>query len=266
MINVKASRQELKIDKEYIEYRVNQLKPWYHRIDLGNGIVTPGYEWDETIWRGIRKIMDEVDYRGKIVLDLGSWDGMWAFEAERRGAAIVIATDARLNGFRNLLFAKEILQSEVIPMCNVPVQELEQRLKGVGLPTEFDIIQHFGLFYHLRDPLISLAQCRRVMSRNGLLLLETAFIDDDEKAYMLFSGLPDQYSFYGPSDTWAPTKKCLKEILIRSFLLPINTEKWQYYYPRQYCKGDVARISLSAKRMSKQEGTEVDQRKVFGLQ
>jgi len=97
-----------------------------------------------------------------------------------------------------------------------------------GLEAEFDIIHHFGLFYHLRDPLLSLAQARKLLKPNGILILETAYIDDDENSLMLFSGLEGESRFYGISDTWAPTKLCLRETLLRSMLEPINEDDWQY--------------------------------------
>src|SRR3954467_981696 len=68
-----------------------QALSWVHAIDLGNGIVTPGM-WglpSATIMRAFNTI----DFRGKKVLDIGCWDGLWSFEAERRGAAEVWATD-----------------------------------------------------------------------------------------------------------------------------------------------------------------------------
>jgi len=257
----KLSEQE----KENILQRIEELKPWYHKIDLGNGIITPGNDWDK-LWGAISRLMDQVDYTGKTVLDLGSWDGLWAFEAEKRGAALVVATDARINGYKNLLFAREVLKSNVIPLCNVPVQYLTERLSVIGMPEKYDIIHHFGLFYHLRDPLISLTQSRKLLSDKGLLLLETAFVDDDENSYMMFSGLPGNYHFYAHSDTWAPTKLCLKEVLIRSFLRPINENKWRYHINKNYKDGKLGRISLMAEVMPETEGTEVDRRKVFGSQ
>ena len=74
-------------DREYYLKRIEELKPWYHKIDLGNGIVTPGRDWDG-LWNAIRKLMDRVDYTDKKVLDLASWDGLWAFEAERVGSGV----------------------------------------------------------------------------------------------------------------------------------------------------------------------------------
>lgn len=68
---------------ELIEH-AKQLN-WYHKIDSGGGFVTPGYDY-EPMWIPILHEMNQVDYKDKAVFDLGSWDGMWAFEAERREA------------------------------------------------------------------------------------------------------------------------------------------------------------------------------------
>ena len=68
-----------------------QALTWVHSIDLGNGIVTPGM-WgppSPTIMRAL----DTIDFHGKKVLDIGCWDGLWSFEAEKRGATTIVATD-----------------------------------------------------------------------------------------------------------------------------------------------------------------------------
>ena len=119
------NRTQLSLEyMEYIEKEINEFKPWYHKIDLGGGIVTPRRNYDK-MWSSTRQVFDTIDYSNKNVLDLVSWDGMWAFEAEKRGAAQVVATDARFIGYPNMLFAREVLQSNIIPLCNVPIQNLE---------------------------------------------------------------------------------------------------------------------------------------------
>src|SRR3954452_14451554 len=64
--------------------------PWYHTIDLGNGVVTNGM-FDH------RPVLDRypipADLSGKRCLDVATMDGFWAFEMERRGAASVTAID-----------------------------------------------------------------------------------------------------------------------------------------------------------------------------
>src|SRR5918993_2176304 len=64
---------------------------WYHSIPLGDGVVTPGV--DDTPSR-LSKIHLPDDLSGKSVLDVGAWDGFFSFEAERRGAARVVAADS----------------------------------------------------------------------------------------------------------------------------------------------------------------------------
>jgi tRNA (mo5U34)-methyltransferase len=69
--------------------RVAELS-WYHTIDLPGGIVTPG-QFDT---RGaVAHVPLPASLEGARCLDVGTWDGFWAFEMERRGAASVTAID-----------------------------------------------------------------------------------------------------------------------------------------------------------------------------
>ena len=64
--------------------------PGTDTIELPGGLVTPG-RWDT------RSCVDKLPFpaslEGKRCLDVGTWDGFWAFEMERRGAAEVMAID-----------------------------------------------------------------------------------------------------------------------------------------------------------------------------
>jgi tRNA (mo5U34)-methyltransferase len=64
---------------------------WAHSIDLGNGVVTKGRFGPPNVY--VMKAFDQIDFDQKKVLDIGCWDGLWSFEAEKRGAAEVYATD-----------------------------------------------------------------------------------------------------------------------------------------------------------------------------
>jgi SAM-dependent methyltransferase len=198
-------------------------RPWYHRMDLGNGVLTPGRDY-EGLWNLTRRAREEIDYRGKAVLDLGSWDGMWAFEAEALGATLVVATDcahvwhAPVHvGMQNCLLVREALFSDVMPLWNVSPTNLRPSLTTIvgsapRLRSGFDIVQHLGLLYHLRDPMLSLAQARSVLREGGTLLLETAVYRDDERCAMYFNG--GGKAFYDDTSTWwAPTRSCLREML-----------------------------------------------------
>ena len=63
---------------------------WYHTIDLGHGIRTPG-QFDHAPL--IDRYCLPPTFAGKRVLDVATFDGFWAFEFERRGASEVIALD-----------------------------------------------------------------------------------------------------------------------------------------------------------------------------
>jgi tRNA (mo5U34)-methyltransferase len=139
-------------------------RTWYHKIDLGKGLVTPGLPFD-SIWNMIRELRAKTDYTDKRVLDLASWDGMWAFEAEALGASYVAATDLYPYAYVNFLLCREALGSNVEPFYNTSVYDLRRNLGpqiygNAGQSIEdglFDIVQNFGLMYHVRDPMYALA-------------------------------------------------------------------------------------------------------------
>lgn len=80
------------MDLKELGQRVSSVPFWWHSIDLGNGVVTPGdkppefleYEW----WTFRLSPLS-----GQSVLDIGAWDGYFSFRAEREGASRVVALD-----------------------------------------------------------------------------------------------------------------------------------------------------------------------------
>jgi tRNA (mo5U34)-methyltransferase len=223
--------------KHYSEVEINSIKErlkndftyWYHKIDLGNGITTPGFDYDP-LWNNIRNVREQVDYKNKTVLDIASFDGLWAFEAEKLGAKKVVATDCFYRTFSNFLFCKEVLGSKVVPYYNISPYNLFDRLdvflmenydKEKPFERMFDIVQHLGLFYHLRDPFLSLSQARSCVKTGGTLLMETNVILDEDESFMLYNGIPltyrisDNYSVW-----WSPTVSCLNEMLVASLFEP----------------------------------------------
>jgi tRNA (mo5U34)-methyltransferase len=62
---------------------------WWHTIEIEPGLVTRG-GWD---LRPTADVMPWPDLAGKRCLDVGTMDGFWAFELERRGASEVLAID-----------------------------------------------------------------------------------------------------------------------------------------------------------------------------
>ena len=154
------------------------LPLWMHTIDLGGGVVTPG-AWTPEDQAGTLGALEQIDFRGKKVLDVGCLDGLWSFEAERRGAAEVYATDlvSQVTPNREPYFrlAHELLGSRARYVPDLSVFDVARL--GVR---DFDVVLYLGVYYHLRDPLLSFARLRQVMRTGAVLLVEGQVIDAPE--------------------------------------------------------------------------------------
>jgi tRNA (mo5U34)-methyltransferase len=189
-----------------------QAVHWFHQIDLGNGIVTPGH--DESAVK-LKRIGLPADLRGKTVLDVGAWDGFFSFEAERRGAARVVAIDPNAwrapvgpdnpwSGQEGFKLARRVLGS-VVEDVDVGLEELSPERIGM-----FDCVLFLGVFYHLPDPLLILERVCTVVSER--LILET-------HADLLWMRRPAMVFYPGRelsgthSNWWGPNLGLLKELL-----------------------------------------------------
>jgi len=142
---------------------------WFHRIDLGQGRVTPGV--DDTPAK-LNRIGLPADLAGRSILDVGAWDGFFSFEAERRGARRVLATDHFVwdgvgdwGGKQGFELAHRLLESS-IESRHIDVFDLSPDAVGT-----FDVVLFLGVLYHMRHPLLALERVSSVTS--GLLILET---------------------------------------------------------------------------------------------
>jgi tRNA (mo5U34)-methyltransferase len=178
---------------------------WTHTIDLGNGIVTPG-RWPPSPL--VLKALDGVDFRGKRVLDIGCWDGLWSFEAERRGAREVYATDLVAHRpwreAQTFSLARRILGSRAHYDPDLSVYDV--RRLGVA---DFDIVLYLGVYYHLKDPLLALARLRQVMRPGAVLVVEGEVLDDHRASYARFCYR--RHHGNDQSNWWVPTVACLRE-------------------------------------------------------
>ena len=141
---------------------------WWHTIDLGDGVVTPGR--DETPARLPLLHLPE-SLAGKSVLDIGAWDGFYSFACEERGADRVVAADEfawqRLGtGRRGFDCAHRALDSSVEAL-EIDVLDLSPETAG----GTYDVVLFLGVLYHVRDPLLALEHVASVTGSS--LVLET---------------------------------------------------------------------------------------------
>ncbi len=215
---------------------------WYHKIKLSDQITTPGMDL-EPIWENIRNVRKCISFEGKDVLDIASFDGMFAFEAEAEGAKNVIATDCLYKSFKNFMFCKQVLGSRVVPYFNISPYELTDRLNvyfdenyedETPNNRSFDIVQHFGLLYHLQNPMNSIAQARSVLKVGGHIIIETDLLLGEKDSILLFNGIPRSSRVRDNSSVWwAPTKTSLFEMLEANFfeVLPETYSEIEFDVP-----------------------------------
>jgi len=158
---------------------------WWHQIDLGNGVITPGP--DNTIerlnWLGLPP-----DLTGKTVLDIGAWDGAFSFECERRGARRVLAMDefiwagkgwASKEGFE---FARRALNSKVEDIL-LDVYDLSPEKVG-----KFDLVLFSGVLYHLKHPLLAIERVASVCTDQLILATHVDLVNMKRPAIALYPG------------------------------------------------------------------------------
>src|SRR5947207_869440 len=92
-----------------IREKVGSVRVWYHKIPLRLGLVTPG-TCDPASTLPLLDL--PTDCRGLRALDLGTRDGYFAFELERRGAE-VLAVDYVSREETGFHVAAEVLGSKV---------------------------------------------------------------------------------------------------------------------------------------------------------
>ena len=186
-----------------VRERIAAVPHWYHPIEVRPGIVTPGPNGAPVVLEALG--LPE-DCRGMRVLDLGTRDGFYAFELERRGAE-VLAVDYVAASNSGFGVAAELLGSKVTYL-----QRNLYDLRAAGLGT-FDLVLFLGLLYHLPDPLGALRVVRDLSRQR--MCLETLVLDlggeaDELPLMRFFSGS----SWAGdPTNYWGPNVRCVEEML-----------------------------------------------------
>ncbi len=184
---------------------------WFHSIDLGDGIVTPGLKSPEIHATEYEAFFGGLDLRGKSVLDIGAWNGVYSFEAKRRGAARVVAADAptwvdpQANGHAAFVFARDALGLDVEDAV-IGVDDMTPEVFG----GQFDVVLFLGVFYHLPDPLLSLKRAA-AMSRE-VLVVETHMDLHDLSVPAMRYYVGDELNG-DDSNYWGPNAALMVELL-----------------------------------------------------
>jgi 2-polyprenyl-3-methyl-5-hydroxy-6-metoxy-1,4-benzoquinol methylase len=203
------------MDDQEIQQALQRYR-FYHVIPLTEKLQTPGWQ-DPTVLRTqkmVKRALDSLDFKGKRVLDVGCRDGLFSFEAEKRGASDVIGIDNDLSQG-----ATEFL----IPFFKSRVQMHQRNLYDLTpeMFGTFDVVICPGVLYHLRFPFLALKRISEVLRDDGQLVLETAIWADASPLALLHCPVGSE-SPYEPTSCTFFNPKALADSL-KSFGLAVQS-------------------------------------------
>jgi tRNA (mo5U34)-methyltransferase len=153
--------------------------PWYHTLELGDGVVTKGM-FDH------RPVLDRypipADLTGKRCLDVATMDGYWAFEMERRGAESVTALD--LENPDDLDWPASLRADHDKSMDETKAERFALARDALGSRVErvllsaydlspelgtFDFVFCGDLLLHLKDPITPVENIRSVCAESAVI-------------------------------------------------------------------------------------------------
>lgn len=221
-----------RVDETTLRQRVDAIR-WFHSIRLAPDLVTPGR--DDTSAR-LDVLELPASLAGKTVLDVGAWDGFFSFEAERRGAERVLATDSfAWNGSSwsskaGFELAREALGSRVEDR-EIDVLDLSEELG------RFDVVLCLGVLYHMRHPLLAL---ERVASVTGEQLVLETHVDMTWTRRPAAAFYPSHELDFDPTNWWGPNPEA-----VIGMLRAVGFARVEVVTP----DSSVYRLSRSARRL-----------------
>ncbi len=218
---------------------------WFHSIDLGQGVVTKGQKTPVALKQEL-DVLRLPPLAGKTVLDIGTYDGFYSFEAERRGAARVVSMDlhvwqidtrlsdeylaecaakgtepsppyrtewlrwsldpASMPGKRRFDLARRALGSRIEPLV------IDFMLADPNVVGQFDVVFFLGVLYHTQNPL---AAVQRVSSlTKEVAIIETEAMEVPGAADLALCEFFPTNELNGDySNWWSPNMRALRGLL-----------------------------------------------------
>ena len=179
-------------------------KGWWHSFALPDGTQIDGVHPVSVLKQRIAQFPIPEDLHGRRVLDIGTWDGWFSFEMERRGAEVVAIDNWDNPRFHEI---HQMLDSRV-EYRQMDMYELTPERIG-----RFDLVLFMGVLYHLKHPLLALervcALTTGMAAVESFVLRESHCPNENVEGRCLIE-FYETDEFGGQTDNWvAPTLPCL---------------------------------------------------------
>jgi tRNA (mo5U34)-methyltransferase len=223
--------------KAELQQMVESAGTWWHSIDLGQGVVTPGRKSARFLAKELQSLQLP-DLAGKSVLDIGAFSGYYIFEAERSGAARVVALDHfvwSIDMPRFNEYLAECAASNTAPLIaeqtphwqpdTLPGKKpFDLAHRALGSKVEavvddfmamdlarlgtFDVVLFLGVLYHMDNPLGALRRVARATKELAIIETHAVAVPGYER-YEICEFYSSSQLNADPSNWWAPNLKAL---------------------------------------------------------
>lgn len=182
-------------EEDEIKKKIDELKPWFHNIQLAEGIFTnpntpetPPYKakYVQKRWDLISKYIIGKT-QNKTCLDVGCSSGFFSMKLIENQAKHVIGID---DGEQELAISQAKFIAKTLNVKNVDFEKLSV-YDVEKLEKKFDLTLFLGVFYHLRYPLLALDKLRKVTDKMILQTVTTKIEDTSKKIENYFQMPPE---------------------------------------------------------------------------
>jgi len=174
--------------------------PWFHSIDLGHGVITPGAK-APAVLSAEADVVFSMFRPGSSVLDIGACDGFFSFAAKQRGASRVLATDqfswtgGGWGKKASFDLARQVLGLDVAEQVIDPTEMTRSTVE------RHDVVLFLGVLYHLKHPLYVLERIAD-LARHELIMETQLDLTSEKRPAMAFH--PGRELADDPTNWWAP--------------------------------------------------------------
>lgn len=225
---------------------VARVAAWFHSYDFGDGVSVHGHKPLEKLQREWA-LLKLPDLAGKAVLDINTWDGWFALQAERNGAGRVVALDSYMWSMdlaEHTRYCREVKAAGGVPRPyhEMPYFRPDDLPGKIGFDTarsifgsgvedmvgdfatmsidplrgRFDVVLYLGTLYHMADPIGNLRRLYEVTAPGGLAVIETQAIAIDglEHVPLCENHGPLHSLNTDSSNWWSPNALALRQMLL----------------------------------------------------
>lgn len=200
------AKRKSKADRWWVQHWDEQrnAKGWWHSFDLPDGTRIDGVHGVEFLKQRITQFPIPNDLHGQRVLDIGTWDGWYSFEMERRGADVMAIDNWDNPRFREV----HARLGSRVDYRQMDMYDLTPERIG-----RFDIVLFMGVLYHLKHPLLALERVCALTTE--MAAVESFVLQEKHRPHENVEKRPimefyETDDFGGQTDNWvAPSLPCL---------------------------------------------------------